>query len=553
MDISLSTLQDDYIHEYLTALDCPRSLTAWLLYAHKEHEQLARLEFDPLCYNNIVDARDSLASTKFLSKAAFLSTNIDLKEAALDKFRSAEEVCLQTNLRIRSHRFKNPLTESCLLGMARKISFILGSFDADEFVDSCSWGPGATTAIKRVDALAPEKYRIESCITRDAYDFVSPWFHAAYPSWDVHFVIENCNKVVTVPKDAKSDRTIAIEPGINLWFQKGIGSMMRRRLKRTGIDLDNQSHNQKLSRVASKFNELATVDFSSASDTISKELVREILPLNWQVLVWAFRSNSYRLQDSTYCYEKFSSMGNAFTFELETLIFYSMALTVCELLNIKGENVSVYGDDVILPVGAFDLYHDISEDLGFVFNRAKSYSSSYYRESCGAHWWNGVDIKPIFQKEPFNGKTPLLKSANAVRRLAHRRNTFGCDQSFYSCWRLLAGALGQTCPRISDGFGDIGLIENFDHPFVKAIRAKHGVEGFYVRVWALQAVQRYVEHQGLLLFKLKQIGMSRDDRYFDGNVRDLSAVGNSIPMPMRSRHARIRVLIPRWYDLGPWL
>jgi len=61
-----SSLRREFIHEYLTGLDCARSLAVWLLYENKEHQQLVALDFNPLFYNDLKSARDSLAATKLL-------------------------------------------------------------------------------------------------------------------------------------------------------------------------------------------------------------------------------------------------------------------------------------------------------------------------------------------------------------------------------------------------------------------------------------------------------------------------------------------------------
>lgn len=547
-------LHDDYILAYLTALDCPRALTVWMLYSSNEHEQLAALEFVPADYNTLVEARDSLAATKFLSKATFLNLDRDLKAAALETFFEAEYRCKVTNECIRKLHFnrRNEVV-SLLSAMRRKIANILGDFDPDEFVNACNWGPGATTSMSRRRATHPEKFLTESRITDEAYDFVRPWFSSAYPSWNVEFEPAAGSKIVTVPKNAKTDRTIAIEPGINLWFQKGIGTMIRRRLHRVGINLNKQDINGERSRVASKYNFLATVDFSAASDSISTELVNELIPTDWLTLLRAFRSSYGTLDGKPIYFEKFSSMGNGFTFELESLIFFVLALVVCERSNIETKGISVYGDDVIIPSKAFDDYAFFSGELGFLVNRTKSYSSTYYRESCGSHYWNGIDIKPIYLKRSLTGYTELIKAANATRKLAHRRNRYyGCDSRLRECWHLLASSLGNS-PRISDGFGDLGLIVNLDEvPENQSVTpASNGYEGVYVKIWAVLAAQVELEHKGLMLFKLKQIASSTPTSFLD--VEEMKARGNSIPVNGRTKLARKRLLVPRWYDLGPWI
>jgi len=192
---------------------------------------------------------------------------------------------------------------------------------------------------------------------------------------------------------------IAIEPGINLWFQKALGSMIRRRLARFGIDLNDQSRNQSLAYLSSIDGSLATVDFSSASDSISLEVVRELLPPRWFQILDIVRSKVGRKSDGTIVrWNKFSSMGNGFTFELESLIFFAAASAVQEYLHLDGE-ISVFGDDVILDVRGYPMFAEYSAFLGFRVNLQKSFSSGGFRESCGSHYFSGVDCKPVFLKE----------------------------------------------------------------------------------------------------------------------------------------------------------
>lgn len=544
-----NSLLDVYVHSYLAALDCPRSLAVQLMYAHGEHAQLAQLTWDPHHYNDVSTAADSLAATKFLSKAEFLNTGINREEVAMAGFVDAERQCREANRRIWSGTF-DPVHHAIVDQAAALVDKLLGSFDAEEFVDSCSWGPGASVSVKRRQACRPHKFRVESGITPACYDFVRNWFHVAYPHWVPDFEIQPSSKIVTVPKDAKRDRIIAIEPGINLWFQKGVGSMLRKRLRASGVNLDNQCINQERARVGSRYNHLATIDFASASDTVSQAVVHRLLPGPWYAVCDALRTTSGVYKDETFFFSKFSSMGNGFTFELESLIFYALARAVCSHLGVSSRGISVYGDDVVIPCEAVDLYTSVCATCGFTTNKSKSYFSSPYRESCGEHFWGGVSIKPIFLKETLNGKTALLKSANNVRRYAHRRNTFGCDRRFWTTWQIFTDILGDV-PRISEGYGDGGLIVNLDES--TATKAKHGVEGYMTRCWAVVPLRKQMTHRGVLLDKLHAIGASPCDLplYFDGG--DQPASGNEIPMSGRVRHTKTRMLIRQWYDLGPWI
>jgi hypothetical protein len=52
--------------------------------------------------------------------------------------------------------------------------------------------------------------------------------------------LRNSSKVRVVPKNAKTDRTICIEPDLNIFVQLGIGAVIRERLKAYGLDLNTQ-------------------------------------------------------------------------------------------------------------------------------------------------------------------------------------------------------------------------------------------------------------------------------------------------------------------------
>jgi hypothetical protein len=527
------------------------------MYVHGEHAQLANLVWDPVFYNTTQSAADSLAATKFLSKATFLKVGNNLRDEAILKFLEAEVQCRTTNRSIDGLLATDLEFFTLFQSMRITVESILGEIDVESFVDSCNWGPGASTKIRRRDSSFPHKFSEETRITTTCYDLVKPWFRLAYPLWDPQFEISDFSKIVTVPKNAKTDRTIAIEPGLNLWFQKGAGRLIRRRLRDSGIDLAQQSHNQDRSRVGSKTNHLATVDFSSASDTISRRLVELLLPRNWFLLLNSLRSSRGALGSTQIYYEKFSSMGNGFTFELESLIFFAAARAVCKRLGLKG-GVSVYGDDVIIPTGAFELYSSFCARLGFTVNKGKSYSSGCYRESCGGHFWMGKSIKPIFLKEDINGKRATLKMANAVRRYSmvqfDNYSLAGCDKRFYNVWKNLVLFLGDKLPWISEGYGDIGLIGNFDEAREVVSRAKHGYEGYYTRVWAVRPKKKFFDSHGLHLSKLQAIGKTVIiDDFLAHDLSEALSIGNECPMPGRVTNTRIRVLVPRWIELGPWV
>jgi hypothetical protein len=524
---------------YLSGLDCPRALTCWLLFSNNEHKQLVELEINPDHFLDPKDFRDAYLATKFLSKATFLSTNIDKKAVALEKFREAELACKSINQRGYHHlTIKREIGGLLHNAIIRKIDSVLGEFDFESWVDSSDWGPGSSLLIKGVDTSPVNKYRLENGTTRPLDDLMGELYALIYPNWDLSKrQIQTGNKVITVPKNSKTDRTIAIEPGLNLWFQKGIGTLIRRRLRWVGIDLNSQEINQRLSRVGSLNNSLATVDFSAASDTIARSTVEELLPKQWFLVMDALRSRYGVLDKKAFWYEKFSSMGNGFTFELESLIFYSIAYAACKYLHYDTKDVSVYGDDVILPRLAYPLFTKACKFYGFTVNEKKSFSSGHFRESCGAHWFSGLNCKPFFLEEEVIGDSKTYLTANNVRRVSRIQGLEFCDRRFYRCWLYLRKKIRKPF-LISEGYGDGGFIVNFDE--ATPSRARNGIEGYYTKFLAdIPRVYLSDDHP-VLLARLRGCGQE-------------ISFGNKTNLRRLVKQKVKRLLVRRWINLGPWI
>jgi hypothetical protein len=85
-------------------------------------------------------------------------------------------------------------------------------------------------------------------------------------------------------------------------------------------------------------------------------------------------------------------MGNGYTFELETLIFYALVRAVCG----KEGTVSVYGDDLIYPSRFVGPVRELLAFCGFETNVEKSFSTGNFRESCGGHYFKGHSVTPFY-------------------------------------------------------------------------------------------------------------------------------------------------------------
>jgi hypothetical protein len=227
----------------------------------------------------------------------------------------------------------------------------------------------------------------------------------------------------------------------------------------------------------------ATADLSSASDTVSYALVMSLLPMEWFDLLDHFRSESVEFRGELVELEKFSSMGNAFTFELESLIFYSLALAVCDYLDLlgspvfddkgalnKGFPVVVYGDDIIVPVGAYSLLEKVLTWCGFELNSKKSFCYGYFRESCGADWLFGFDVRPWYLKKEVSERS-LYIAHNFFMRKGERSLAAICLHRTVKKKRLFG----------PDGFGDGHLVGTYS--LSQGSTGGRGYEGGYFRSW----------------------------------------------------------------------
>jgi hypothetical protein len=228
--------------------------------------------------------------------------------------------------------------------------------------------------------------------------------------------VSDGNKVVFVPKDAKTERSIAAEPSVDSFIQLGIGRLMRNRLRRFGVDLDSQELNRDLARYGSLTGKVATVDLSMASDTVSKAVVDYLIPDDWLEPMKCCRSASWRRGGDRGYYHKFSSMGNGYTFEMETLIFYAIALAVAEDVGTPPWEVSTFGDDITIGVECLPLLSKSLVFCGFKVNEDKTFGSGPFRESCGKDYFFGTNVRPYFVRSLLRCTRDVAKFHNGILR-----------------------------------------------------------------------------------------------------------------------------------------
>jgi hypothetical protein len=430
----------------------------------------------------------------------------------------AESSCFETNQRLSREWASSPWQQE--ISLATKIvAKILGRFDWDEAARGFGWGPGATTRLTRRKADAAYKYSgtphatIGNAILANTVIRWSPLWARELPELTedegVGYVkIVAGNRIVTVPKNYKTDRTIAIEPDMNMFVQKGIGSVIRSRLKRVGVDLNDQSRNQRLARVGSVAGTLATIDLSMASDCLSRSLVELMTPSEWLDALGQCRSPFGILPSGEKIfYQKFSSMGNGATFELESLIFYSLAMACALLMGEEVDRVTVYGDDIVVPSTVAPRLMGLLSYVGFTPNVKKSFYTGKFRESCGKHYYAGHDITPFYVKrapktlvELFLLHNQLFRYLNRMRWLSDEKRSALRD---VCTWLRRFAPAAWRKPVIVDGMGDGGFVGCFDE--VCPTPCRRGWDGYRCKSIIAEPAQEFIDSPGLSLKSLARL------------------------------------------------
>lgn len=211
-------------------------------------------------------------------------------------------------------------------------------------------------------------------------------------------------KLFFAPKNAEISRTCCTEANVNMLVQKAIGTFLEYRLEaHFGIRLKEQpDNNRKLARIGSIDGSFGTIDLASASDSIGLQLMlRALRSSKLKTWMLASRSETAVLPDgSETVLRMISTMGNGFTFPLQTVIFACAVRSVYQLMGFpcrcpKSE-FGVFGDDIIVRRETYDFVCAMLVKLGFSVNVGKSFNTGPFRESCGHDYYNGVNIRGVY-------------------------------------------------------------------------------------------------------------------------------------------------------------
>jgi hypothetical protein len=416
---------------------------------------------DPRDYHTALDFSEDYLLFSFLRKWKGWESGRNTRQVAIDKWISVEEKMRMVNARLL--RSVNPAGKphrvalDLIFEVQRKIQSVIGAYPPPDIFEGSRWSGGATFDLRRGTPY-DKKMSPGLTVTMAALPLLREEIRKD-PHWgqcildadgpvsvlSAPLTVVRGSRFLTVPKDAKTDRVIAAEPTGNSFLQQGIGRYFRSRLKRFGVNLDDQSRNQDLAGIG-EFLDLATLDEESASDSISRELIPLLLPPAWSDLLNAVRSRSTRIEGEWIQLQKFSSMGNAFTFELESLVFWAIVSAVVP--SDQHRFIGVYGDDIVCPSKYWRHVRLALKFFGFKLNDEKSFSDGPFRESCGRHFFWGLDVTPLFQKEVVSDRPDeVIRLANRLVRWSQRCRTGFYDPFIRSAWKLCYDEYQKLRPR----------------------------------------------------------------------------------------------------------
>jgi len=512
-----------------------------------------------------------------------LQRPVNRKHAAMRSWVASERKCREVNERLllSDSWAEDEFLSRVVKRTRRRIARTLGPLDSstlETIKDAGRHGPGATSTIRGSHITPANKMISLMGITPLARALRG----AVTPLWDdetVGFVVESWDTWINVPKHALTDRGISINPGFNVYLQLGVGDVIRQRLRDAGLDIrSGQQRHKWLVRLAQRLG-LSTIDLSAASDSISREVVRLLLPRRWFHMLELLRTFHTRIHGITVATAKFAAMGNGYTFELETLIFWALAVSTNELLIEDGTAdvrlcrfVSVYGDDIIVPRDTSGRLIEVLDALGFSTNIKKTFLAGAFFESCGSDVWNDQDVRPFYlDAEPRDRTEAVILIANSIRLYAARRGAkAGCDKRFLNAWLYAVSRcekaqstgvpvewerkLCHDIERVPSASAASGLIRNFDEFMPKTVThdARAPSPTWHDRGW--------ITVRGVMYYFPPINYKSTDYLYHVGCY--IVALHSGSPEttramePVRGAHrpGRLKSMeVLNWTDIGPWV
>lgn len=273
-------------------------------------------------------------------------------------------------------------------------------------------------------------------------------------------------RVVFVPKTQTAPRVIAIEPSHMQFMQQAIKNLMYTAIEghcltRNSIRFSDQGPNQRLAYRSSIDKRLATLDLKDASDRVHLHLVQRIFKTSGllEYLEDARSLHATLPNEQNIVLFKYASMGSALCFPVEACVFYTLVQSAMHQLDGRrpssrsiarySKQIAIYGDDIIVPVEYTDVVVKYLESYSLKVNVNKSFRFSNFRESCGADFYNGIPVNPVYARMTLPDDSrhwgpEHVMSWNATADLFYMRGLWGVAQTIRD---LLSRVVRRTIPK----------------------------------------------------------------------------------------------------------
>jgi hypothetical protein len=378
---------------------------------------LETMKLPPVGCSHKVAASHSILRS-FLKKLEVKGTT-ERDEAAVSKFLSINNRCELWELQLESS------LDEVLIGELKDSLYKFfnpGGLPIDISPLACAsfgrCGPGASIGSVGNDSYSKLFSSQLSCTNLSLYHWYRRYI-SRFPVWlnaeSFRYQLKGEPSIVVgsrlsfVPKDDQISRTICTEPSLNMFFQLGLGHILELRLSSFfGIEMDKQPFkNRELAMRGSMGFDYCTIDLSSASDSLSNRMLKCVLPLEVLTELNRYRCRYSIVPGIGQCeLHMISTMGNGFTFPLQTILFSCIVRAAMKIAGVQAQNPrgshsgnwGVFGDDIICPNSCVRYVFRLLQLLGFTVNPDKSFIEGPFRESCGYDCFKGRNIRGVYVK-----------------------------------------------------------------------------------------------------------------------------------------------------------
>lgn len=361
----------------------------------------ARLRLSTLTVLSAIDDQSQLLQVlRYLKRFAPYGSD-KLNANALDKFYAVNRKCRELNRENGCYWLETRI--------ANKLSTMLSSFPKHLDTEFLSFSSGTSQVGKTLDRKL------------NGYAHIMPhWYDMMYPLLSTKPPVSQYSRLrynkqtlkphyavtpTAVPKSYKTSRIIAPEHPYCIAQLQKVRKAAEASLANSNFgilfDPSDQDTNREIAFLGSVTGDWATIDMSSASDSISRSLAFRILPKSYTDSIYPYLANFLVKENQLVGCSMFATSGNPITFITEGMIFLAIFLVARDLHHeFTGSWTDlprVFGDDGIVPIQIFDLCGELLEKCGFVINWDKSFANgTFYRESCGVEYLQGIPMRTIY-------------------------------------------------------------------------------------------------------------------------------------------------------------